>query len=218
MRGLGSKDQAVPARSLLSEAEKDAIIKSLCGSLKMLKHIGPKRLKQQWRKAYDRFLAIRGEPREIALGFALGLYIGMTPLMGVQMIIAVFFATLFKVNRISAAVGVWISNPLTVPVLYSMTYYAGALVLGVEDSVRFSTGSGIDFFVSLIKNSPVIFLAMFAGGAILGIPVAVAGYFFSKAAIIKYRKDLKARLARQKDKLARKKEELKRKIRKEREE
>ena len=28
---------------------------------------------------YKRFLKIRGEPREIALGFALGLFVGMTP-------------------------------------------------------------------------------------------------------------------------------------------
>ena len=31
------------------------------------------------KKAYERLLKIRGEPREIALGFALGIFIGMSP-------------------------------------------------------------------------------------------------------------------------------------------
>jgi uncharacterized protein (DUF2062 family) len=33
-------------------------------------------------KFYRKFLKLRGDPREIALGFALGLFIGMSPIMG----------------------------------------------------------------------------------------------------------------------------------------
>ena len=47
------------------------------------------------KKAYARFVKIRGNPHEIALGFALGLFIGMAPCMGIQTIIAVFFASRF---------------------------------------------------------------------------------------------------------------------------
>ncbi|WP_316348434.1 DUF2062 domain-containing protein [Desulfuromonas acetoxidans] len=38
-----------------------------------------------------RFLRLRGQPDEIAKGFALGIFIGMTPTLGFQMILAVFF-------------------------------------------------------------------------------------------------------------------------------
>jgi uncharacterized protein (DUF2062 family) len=54
------------------------------------------------RRAYERFVKIRGRPREIALGFALGVFIGMTPTIGIQMPIAVFFAALVKWSKISA--------------------------------------------------------------------------------------------------------------------
>ena len=94
------------------------------------------------RRVYERFIRIRGQPREIALGFALGLFIGMTPTMGIQMPIAVFFAALLKWSKISAAFGVWVTNPLTAPVIYAVTYFVGASVLGLETNMM--TRRGVD--------------------------------------------------------------------------
>ena len=69
-------------------------------------------------KFYRRFIKLRGDPRGIALGFALGLFIGMTPSIGFQMVIAAAIAASLKWNKISAAMGVWITNPLTAPLVY----------------------------------------------------------------------------------------------------
>ena len=41
-----------------------------------------------------RLLRIRKSPDEIAKGLALGVFIGMTPTFGFQMVIAIFFALL----------------------------------------------------------------------------------------------------------------------------
>ena len=57
--------------------------------------------------------------------------------MGIQTVIALFFATLFKWNKISSAVGVWISNPFTAPFLYSLTYYVGAKIMGLRKVFSF---------------------------------------------------------------------------------
>jgi uncharacterized protein (DUF2062 family) len=88
-----------------------------------------KYIKRSPKKIYERFLKIRGRPREIALGFALGLFIGMTPFMGIQMASAAFLAELFKWNKFSAATGAWITNPLTAPLIYSINYLIGARLL-----------------------------------------------------------------------------------------
>ena len=53
------------------------------------KHIKMKAVRKETlgsivRRVYERFIRIRGEPREIALGFALGIFVGMTPTVGVQ--------------------------------------------------------------------------------------------------------------------------------------
>ena len=74
-----------------------------------------------------RLIRLRAEPNDIAKGFALGIFIGMTPTFGIQMVIAVFLAMLLEENKIAAAVGVWITNPLTIPPIYAATYWLGTL-------------------------------------------------------------------------------------------
>ncbi len=78
-----------------------------------------------------RLLRIRKSPDEIAKGLALGVFIGMTPTFGFQMVIAIFFALLLSENKIAAAVGVWITNPLTAPFIYALEYESGRLVMGM---------------------------------------------------------------------------------------
>ena len=151
---------------------------------------------------YRRFLRIRGEAREIALCFALGLFVGITPTMGIQMIIAVFFAALFKWNKISAAIGVWISNPLTAPVIYSITYLFGAGILGLKNSFRLSDLQGFTAVVEILKKAPEIFVALIVGGIVLGFPIAVLGYYLSYTAIQKYREGIKRKLLKQKERIA----------------
>jgi uncharacterized protein len=79
-----------------------------------------------------RFLRLRGTPDEIAKGFALGIFIGLTPTFGFQMIIAIFLAILLHENKLAAALGVWITNPLTAPFIYALEYETGRLLLGLS--------------------------------------------------------------------------------------
>lgn len=158
------------------------------------KKTGPPRF-AALKKAYERFLKIRGNPREIALGFALGLFIGMSPTMGFQMAIAVFFAALFKWNKISAAVAVWITNPFTAPIIYGLTYYVGAKILGVTNSFQGLSAFDLPALLHLIQKTPKILMVMALGGVVVGLPLALAGYYFSFSAVHTYQKDIKAKLA-----------------------
>lgn len=153
------------------------------------------KLASAWQKGYERFLKIRGTPREIALGFALGLFVGMSPTLGFQMAIAVFLAALFQWNKISAAVGVWISNPVTVPVIYPVTYLLGAKVVGIDEIHPFPKNMDMSRFLEMLGSTPEIISLMTLGGVIIGIPLAVTGYFFAFTAVNKYQEDIKRRLA-----------------------
>ena len=66
------------------------------------------------KRAYYRFLRIRGAPEQIALGMALGVFIGMTPFLGFHTVIAVMLAAVFKWSKIAAGVGVFITNPSSI--------------------------------------------------------------------------------------------------------
>lgn len=152
-------------------------------------------------KLYERFIRIRGNPREIALGFALGLFIGLSPTMGVQMPIAVFFASILKWNKYSAAIAVWITNPLTAPFIYSGTYIIGATLTGAGNSFRLTGNFDWNMLSQMIEKSPAIIVSLFAGGFVVGLPLAVLGYFLSYNAVEKYQRNLKEKLRLKKEKL-----------------
>lgn len=169
-------------------------------------------LRKFLRRLYERFVKIRGRPREIALGFALGLFIGMSPTMGIQMPIAVFVAAIFQWSKISAAVGVWITNPFTAPFIYGLTYVVGARLLGLKASLTLPNNFSWDLLKELIANAPLIFGALAAGGIIIGLPLAVAGYFLSYGAVNKYQQKVKDQIAARKALLVHTKEKVKQKI------
>ena len=79
-----------------------------------------------------RFARLSGSPDDIAKGMALGIFIGMTPTFGFQMAIAIFCAWLLRENKLAAAVGVWITNPLTAPFIYALEYETGRVLLSME--------------------------------------------------------------------------------------
>ena len=76
-------------------------------------------------------LMIEDTPHSIALGTAVGMFIGMTPTVGIQMIIVIIFAflvrPLFTFNRMAALITVYISNPVTMVPLYWFDYKVGTL-------------------------------------------------------------------------------------------
>ena len=166
------------------------------------------------RRLYERFLRIRGEPREVALGFALGIFVGMTPTIGVQTPIAIFLAALFKWSKLSSAIGVWISNPLTAPILYGVTYITGAKILSLEPVFNMPLSPTWSTFKAMLQKAPQAFGAMTVGGALLGIPLAIVGYYLAYVAVEKYQTDVKKKLARQRAKLSDTKAKVKEKIEK----
>jgi uncharacterized protein (DUF2062 family) len=160
-------------------------------------------------KAYERFLKIRGKPRDIALGFSVGLFIAMTPTIGFQMVIAIFFASLFKWNKISAAIGVWITNPITAPFIYSFSYFVGLKLYTPEQMYKLPAHIDSAGIYKILLKAPSLFTTLTIGGVVIGIPLAIIGYYLAHYLVNKYQEDIKAKLARQKLKRSEKKAEKK---------
>jgi uncharacterized protein (DUF2062 family) len=120
-----------------------------------------------------RFVRLRGLPEEIAKGVALGIFIGMTPTFGVQMPIALLFAYLLKENRLAAILGVWITNPLTAPVIYTIEYEMGRILLGMERA-SLPNELTLSAYANLGWN---ILYPLWVGGIISGIILGSLSYF-----------------------------------------
>jgi uncharacterized protein (DUF2062 family) len=145
-------------------------------------------------KLYERFIKLKGARREIALGFALGLFIGMSPFFGMHIAISVVFASILGWSKIAAAVGVNITNVFTAPLIYPVTYLVGSKITGFTKHVNWPTSIDFTGFLQLVKESPVIILDLCVGGAILGLPIAIAGYYLSYNAITVYRQRVKEKM------------------------
>lgn len=119
-----------------------------------------------------RFLRLRAQPDEIAKGFALGIFVGMTPFIGLHTAIALFAAMILGQNKIAAAMAVWISNPVTAPFLYVAQYKTGRFIL---DTPYVSFPAHFDF-ESLSNFSSHLILPLSLGSLIYGLLAAAVSY------------------------------------------
>ncbi len=165
-----------------------------------------------------RILELKDTRDRVAWGVALGTLIGMTPTVGIQMTIAVIFATLLRANRTAAAATVWISNPLTMVPIYWFDYWLGSLILGafmplktlsMEEVSRalFSEGNGFfgalfRFLEGLATLTVRAYPVMFFGGFVMGVALAVPAYFATLWGTSRYHKWRAARKARRRSREA----------------
>ena len=90
----------------------------------------PRRHWHPFRRMWRAIVSLHGEPEDIALGAAIGVFIAFTPTVGFQMILGAFVATVFRANRPAAMIPAWITNPVTIPPIYAFTYWLGSFFHG----------------------------------------------------------------------------------------
>ena len=78
-----------------------------------------------------RILHADDTPHRLALGIALGVFVAWTPTVGLQMVLVLLLATIFRANRPVGIPVVWISNPITAAPLYYVNYRLGQYLLGL---------------------------------------------------------------------------------------
>jgi len=125
-----------------------------------------------WCEFVRQLMELRGQPHEIALGMAIGVFIGITPTIPLHTILAVTLALLVRGSKLAAALGVWVSNPLSIPLFYYGSYRIGQLVLGLP-------GISLPDDRSLLAMASLggkIVGAMLLGGVILGVVPAILAY------------------------------------------
>lgn len=140
------------------------------------------RLKRYVRYWYLRTLRIRAHPHKVALGLALGVFVGFLPIVPFQIVTAVSLAFLVKGNKLAAALGTWVSNPLNIPFLYYLFYLVGKFFWPGEVAYSLTSFE----MKEILKAGWDVFGMMCLGGAILGLPAAILTYFIFVKVLKKY--------------------------------
>jgi uncharacterized protein (TIGR03546 family) len=133
-----------------------------------------------------RLFEINDDPKKIAHGFALGTFLGLTPFIGLQVVMAILIASLLRWNKISAGIAVFNTNLITGPFIYGISYYIGTSLLGISNRINFPEKMGFTVFWNLIFRSYEMFLSMCIGGVILGLPTSIFAYYISLYAVKTY--------------------------------
>lgn len=102
----------------------------------------PEEKKLKWwsspRALFRHILGLDDTHHSIAMGTTVGMFIGMTPTVGIQMLVVMFVAILtkrfFEFNRVAALITVYISNPVTMIPIYYMNYKVGTVFFGGDVS------------------------------------------------------------------------------------
>jgi len=106
----------------------------------------------------------------LARGVAVGLFIGLTPTIGIQTVLMLGASALLRANFPAAFVASCLNNPLTFPAFYFGFNQLGEVLMRYLP-IRFTSLSGLE--EEIAEETTALLLGSLAVAA----PVALAGYF-----------------------------------------
>ncbi|GBE05349.1 MAG TPA: DUF2062 domain-containing protein [Nitrospirae bacterium] len=131
-------------------------------------------------------LEIKETPHSIAMAFAIGVFWGMSPLLGIHTIGAFFMAWFMGLNRFVAVVGVYVTNPWTIVPIYTFSTWVGTKMMGMKQ-VFPDIDWGSVTFMSLMHELKELILPFFVGTFLIGAISAVLSYFIIRGIVARYR-------------------------------
>lgn len=156
-------------------------------------------------------------PHRIALGVGLATLVAFLPLIGVQTVIAVALAAMFRANKVVCIPVVWITNPITLLPIYGACFALGKLLLpasagAAEQAVSLeglSSSGGISqfftlaFWGDLFGRLANLSAELWVGCVLVGIVGGIIAYFASRWAVTAYREKHKHVIARRRARIFR---------------
>lgn len=107
----------------------------------------------------------------VAKGVLVGLFIAFIPMPG-QMVAIVLLQPLLRFNLPLSIALVWITNPMTMPLIYFIEYKTGAFLLGLHDLPALSISPEL-----FRQQFDAIALPLYTGALFYSALFSVAGYY-----------------------------------------
>ena len=141
--------------------------------------------RKHFKNFYETFLSLKGTPHSLAVSLALGVFVGVTPIIPFRTAAIALFGLLFRQNLPTAYLGCWvISNPLTIPFFYLSQYEMGRFFLGMK---RCHFLLDEYSFRAILQLGAEILVPLMTGGLLMALFSALAAYFLSRRVIVALR-------------------------------
>jgi uncharacterized protein (DUF2062 family) len=142
-------------------------------------------LRRALRYHWLKFLRLQGDPRRIAWGMALGVFIGITPTIPFHTAAALSLAAFLGVSPVTAFIGIQIANPLTIGPIYISAYKVGQFLLYRGKPLVFPQTFSFKAWIAVLGQGG---LALQVGGLVLAIPPAIVAYFLTFWIVQRYQR------------------------------
>jgi uncharacterized protein (DUF2062 family) len=142
-------------------------------------------------RRYLRALLVLDEPLERTAGtYALGVFLGFSPLVGMHTLIALAITFLFRVNRLAILLGVYTNTPWTYPATLTVGTALGMWILRIDAAVptlpkeAFWTGRAREV---LLGNVWELLAPFLVGNFLLAAAASLTAFVVSKSLLGRYR-------------------------------
>jgi len=151
------------------------------------------------RRWLDQLLHTHDTPQRTAAAYAVGVFFGFSPFLGLHTVLGLVVAFVFNLNRVAVVLGVYSNLPWILPAYYTLTTMAGAALLRVDippgllKELR-SALDGVSWgeFRALAKALTPLLWAYALGSMIGAIILGIAAYRASLTMIVAHRRRVAA--------------------------
>ncbi len=155
---------------------------------------------------FKSILKVKESPHRIGLAFALGVFVGISPFLGLHYIGALLLAWLFRLNKLVAVVGVSVNNPWTIVPISTFCVWIGAKMMGIKDVLPevdwagisltniIGTFSDMESLKLMTKQLWPVISSFFVGSMLICTVSAIASYFIIQILMTKYQKEETCRI------------------------
>ena len=149
------------------------------------------------RRWLDVLLHIQDSPERTAAAFALGVFFGFSPFLGLHTLLGILAAFLFNFNRVAVLMGVYSNLPWFLAPYYAIATMAGSEITGRRIPPNFRSQLGQlfelslfheDFWQRLIVVMKPLFWPYTVGSMLCALVLAAAAYHLALAFVTSRRK------------------------------
>ena len=86
---------------------------------------------QRWLARIDKVVGVHERPERLAAAWALGLAVGLSPVVGFHAVMGLALAFAFRLNKVDVLLGTLVINPWTLPLYFPVAVFVGKRITGV---------------------------------------------------------------------------------------
>jgi uncharacterized protein (DUF2062 family) len=125
--------------------------------------------------------SIQADPKKIIYGFAFGVFMSTTPLIGFKWLVALPIVMLAKWNKMACLAGIMQVNYLTGPFFYALAYFVGKTACGFKTTFQMPEQMSFGAFKEIFFGNTDVFISLLTGGLLLSIPMTIGAFYLVKA-------------------------------------